>query len=75
MAKIAIKEKAYDNPAMSAIHSAINALDALTTSYLGKRASGEHTNALALIKGILTQKEYAETEKQFGSLLSLEKRL
>lgn len=54
MAKIAIKEKAYDNAAMSAIHGSINALDALTTSYLGKRASGEHTNTLTLIKGILT---------------------
>ena len=71
MAKIAIKEKAYDNAAMSAIHSSINALDALTTLYLGKRASGEHTNTLSLIKGILTQKEYTETAKQFGSLLSL----
>jgi len=71
MAKIAIQEKAYDNAVMSAIHSSINALDALTTSYLGKRASGEHTNTLALIKGILPQKEYSETAKQFSSLMSL----
>ena len=71
MAKIAIQEKAYDNAVMSAIHGAINALDALTTSYLGKRASGEHTDALALIKGILNQREYPETAKQFSSLLSL----
>ena len=71
MAKIAIREKAYDNAAMSAIHASINALDALTTSYIGKRASGEHTNTLSLIKGILSHKEYAEIAKQFGSLLSL----
>jgi hypothetical protein len=71
MAKIAVREKAHDNAAMSAIHSSINALDALTTSYLGKRASGVHTNTLALIKGILTQKEYAEVAKQFGSLMAL----
>ena len=56
---------------MSAIHGAINTLDALTTSYLGKRTSGEHTDALAMIKGILNQREYAETAKQFSSLLSL----
>jgi uncharacterized protein (UPF0332 family) len=70
-AKIAISEKAFDNAVMSAIHSSINALDALATSYIGKRASGEHTNTLALIKGILTQKEYAETAKQFSSLMSM----
>jgi HEPN domain-containing protein len=71
MANIAIQEKAYDNSVMSAIHGAINALDALTTSYLGKRSSGEHTNTLALVKGILTQKEYAETAKQFSSLMTM----
>jgi len=47
MAKIAIREKAYDNAVMSAIHGAINALDALTVSYLGKRASGTHRCAVS----------------------------
>ena len=40
MARIALAEKEYDNAVMSAIHSAINSLDALTTAYLCKRASG-----------------------------------
>jgi hypothetical protein len=46
MAKIAITKGAYDNAVMSAVHGAINALDALTTSYLGKRSSGAHTDAV-----------------------------
>lgn len=56
---------------LSAIHSAINALDALTTSYLGKRSSGQHTEVLSLIKGIFQSQEYGEISKQFTSLLSL----
>jgi HEPN domain-containing protein len=71
MAKIAIKEQAYDNAVMSAIHCAINALDALTVSYLGKRASGAHTDVLPLMKGILDSGEYNDVKKQFGSLLSM----
>ncbi len=71
MAKIAIEERAYDNAAMSAVHSAINALDALTVSYLGKRASGAHTDVLSLIKGIFSTAEYQEIQKQYTSLLSM----
>lgn len=54
---------------MSAIHSAINALDALTTSYLNKRASGSHTDVLGLIKSIFPPKEYNDVKKQFTSLI------
>ncbi|MGH9921121.1 MAG: HEPN domain-containing protein [Nitrososphaerales archaeon] len=71
MAKITIQEKAYDNAVMSAIHSAINALDALTVSYLGKRASGAHTDVLSLIRGILDAGEFTDVKKQFGSLLGM----
>lgn len=67
MAKLVIKEGAYDN----AVMSAINALDALTTSYLGKRASGAHTDVLALVKGIFSAAEYQEIQKQFTSLVSM----
>ncbi|HEX9846344.1 MAG TPA: hypothetical protein VGA92_07785 [Candidatus Nitrosotenuis sp.] len=35
IAKIAIEHNAYDNAVMTAIHSAINALDALTSSEKG----------------------------------------
>jgi len=71
MAKLAIKEKAYDNAVMSAVHSAINALDALTVSYLGKRASGAHTDVLDLIKRIFDTDEYSDVKKQLTSLLSM----
>lgn len=71
MAEIAIREQKYDNAVMSAVHSAINALDALATSHLGKRASGAHTDAMSLVKGVLTAAEYQELQKQFTSLLSL----
>jgi uncharacterized protein (UPF0332 family) len=56
---------------MTAIHSAINALDALTSSEKGFRASGEHDEVLTLLKGILTPNEYADIEKQFSSLIDL----
>ena len=56
---------------MSSVHSAINALDALTTLYLGKRASGAHTDVLTLVKAILAPDEYKDVQKQFTSLLSL----
>jgi hypothetical protein len=71
MAKIAIQKEAYDNAVMSAIHSSINALDALVTSRKGKRSSGQHTNTLLLVKGILDPQEYKYVEKQFKSLLGL----
>jgi len=71
MAKIALEEHAYDNAVMSAIHSAINAMDALCVLYLGKRASGVHSETLRIIKPILSTTEYSDTSKQFSSLLSM----
>lgn len=71
IAKYAFDQKAYDTAAMDAIHSGINALDALTTLYLGKRSSGQHTDVLSLIKGILTGDEFNDMSKQFGTLLSM----
>lgn len=71
ISKIAIKEGAYDAAVMNAVHSAINSLDALTTYFVGKRVSGVHTEVLSIIKGILTQREYEETQKQFNTLLGM----
>ena len=71
MARIALEEGAYDNAVMSCVHSAINSLDALTTSYLGKRSSGSHTDVIILVKGILAGKEHSDIAKQFASLMSL----
>jgi HEPN domain-containing protein len=71
VAKFALGDEAYDAAIMNAVHSAINALDALTTSSVGKRSSGSHTEVLSLLKGILPSKEYVEIEKQFKPLLGL----
>lgn len=71
MARIALEQGAYDNAVMSSVHSAINSLDALTTSYLGKRSSGSHTDVMMLIKGIFDAKGHSDIAKQFASLMSL----
>lgn len=71
IAKIALEQGAYDNAVMSSVHSAINSLDALTTSYLGKRSSGSHTDVINLIRGIFTGKEHSDIAKQFTSLMGL----
>ena len=71
IARIALDEKAYDNAVLSAVHGAMNALDALAARYLSKRASGVHSNSLLLVKGLLTPDEFREIEKQFTSLMSL----
>lgn len=71
MAKIAIEQQAYDNAVISSIHSAINALDALTTYRLKKRASGQHTDVLSLTKELFSTQEQNDVTKQFGVLLSL----
>ncbi|MDE1764756.1 MAG: HEPN domain-containing protein [Thaumarchaeota archaeon] len=69
IAKIALKEKAYDTAVMNAVHSSINTLDALTTRYSGKRSSGQHTDVINLIKGILTNDEFEYVKKQFSGLM------
>ena len=56
---------------MSSVHATINALDALTTYSLGKRASGAHTDVVKLIKGIFDEKDYSDIAKQFAFLMSL----
>ncbi len=71
MAKIALEKEAYDNAVMSSVHAAINSLDALTVFYLGKRASGAHSDVLGMIKGIFDGKEYSDIARQFSSLMSL----
>ena len=69
MAKLAVQKAKYNSAVTNAIHSAINALDALTTSYKGKRASDDHTEVLSLVRGIFAQQEYQEIKRQFTSLI------
>jgi HEPN domain-containing protein len=71
VARIALERGAYDSAVMNAIHSSINALDALTTNFLGKRASGSHTDALSLTKGIFSSQEQNDVEKQYKLLIGL----
>ncbi|MBI5146416.1 MAG: HEPN domain-containing protein [Thaumarchaeota archaeon] len=71
IAKIAIEQQAYDNAVMSSIHSAINALDALTTYRLKKRSSGQHTGVLSLTREIFSAQEQNDVEKQFKLLFGL----
>lgn len=71
MAKIALEKGAYDNAVLSSVHSSINALDALTTSHLGRRSSGQHPDVLSLIKGVLSQEEHNIISKQFSTLLGM----
>jgi len=71
MAKLALQKEAFDNAVMSAVHSSINALDAITTYFLGKRASGSHTDVLLLTKGIFSVQEQSDVEKQYKSLIGL----
>jgi HEPN domain-containing protein len=71
VSKIALKEGAYDAAVMNAVHGAINALDALTTYFLGKRSSGQHANPPTLTKSIFTPQKQGDIEKQYKSLISL----
>ena len=48
MAKMAVREGEFDAAVMNSIHGAINAMDALTSVFLAKRASGAHTDTLSL---------------------------
>jgi len=70
VAEMALDTKAFDAAVGNAIHSAINALDSLTVFSLGKRAAGEHSNVLSLLKQIFV-KDYHDIEKQFGALMEL----
>ncbi len=68
-AKLALENKKYNGAVMGVIHSAINALDALTASHKGKRASGRHTEVLSLIQGLLSAQEFVEVKRQFTNLM------
>jgi HEPN domain-containing protein len=65
-----LKSKRYNSAVTNAVHSSINALDALTTSFKGKRGSDDHTEVLSLVQGILPPSQYEEIRKQFASLIS-----
>lgn len=67
MAKLAVQNAKYNGAVTGAIHSAISASDALTTSHRGKRAPDDHAEALSLVQGIFTPQEYQEVKRRFTS--------
>ncbi|MEO9277761.1 MAG: HEPN domain-containing protein [Nitrososphaera sp.] len=65
-----LSSQRYNSAVTNSIHSAINALDALTTKFKGKRGSDDHTEVLSLVQGILPPPQYDEIKKQFALLIS-----
>ncbi len=70
MAILAAHNEKYNSAVTGAIHSAISSLDALTTSYKRKRASGDHAKILPLVQGIFPPQEHLEIKRQFTSIMS-----
>ena len=66
-----LTNKRYNSTVTNAVHSSINALDALTTKFKGKRGSDDHTEVLSLVQGILSPIQYGEIKKQFVSLINM----
>jgi len=65
-----LTNKRYNSAVTNAIHSSINALDALAVKFKGKRGSDDHTEVLELVKGILSPPQYEDIKKQFTFLIS-----
>ena len=54
---------------VNSIHSAINAIDALSVYYLGRRHAGGHEGALSMLSGAMAGSDFRELSKQYGGLL------
>ncbi|MDH2906611.1 MAG: HEPN domain-containing protein, partial [Candidatus Nitrosotalea sp.] len=65
-----LTSRRYNSTVTNAVHSSINALDALTVKFKGKRGSDDHTEVLELVKGILPLSQYEDIRKQFTFLIS-----
>ena len=59
---------------VTSIHCAIDAFDALTIFYSGRRNSGNHEESLSAIKGAMSESEIEDVAKQFGGLMELKNR-
>jgi HEPN domain-containing protein len=71
MARYGVTTSKNNATVVASIHCAINAMDALSIFYFGKRQSGEHENAVDLVRGALSEGEFKEVAKQFGGLIEL----
>jgi len=71
VAQYAIGASKTNAAVVASVHCAINAMDALSVFYFGRRHSGGHEEALGAIKGAVTVGEFNEVAKQFGGLMEL----
>lgn len=69
-ARDSLTSKRYNSVVTNAVHSSINALDALAVKFKGKRGSDDHTEVLSIVQGILTYPQYEEIKKQFVFLIN-----
>ena len=69
VARLALQNEKYNSAVISAVHSAISGLDALTASYKGKRGSDDHAETLSIVQGIFSPQEYKEVKRQFVSIM------
>lgn len=65
-----LTSRRYNSAVTNAVHSSINALDALAVKFKGKRGSDDHTEVLELVKGILQPTQYEDIKKQFTFLIN-----
>ena len=61
----------YNASVASCVHSAINAVDAVTVLRTGKRTAGSHTDALCLIRAVFAEMDRSALERQYSFLLGL----
>jgi hypothetical protein len=71
MAQYAMTASKNNAAVVESIHSAINAVDALSVFYFGKRHDGAHEQALESVRGALSGTEFKELAKQFSGLIEL----
>ena len=71
MARYAVVSSKNNAAVVASIHCAINAMDALSVFYFGKRQSGVHETAVGSLRAALSEGEFKEVAKQFGGLIEL----
>ena len=71
VAEYAAKQSKNNAAVTASVHCAINAIDALSVFYLGKRHSGGHEGAVDAVKEAVDPSEFKDMSKQFGGLIAL----
>ena len=71
VAEYAAKQSKNNAAVTASVHCAINAIDALSVFYLGKRHSGGHEGAVDTVKGAVDPSEFKDMSRQFGGPIAL----